>query len=479
MLQNEIEAFLQQKIGIAAKIIGTDRVKKAIAKRCLAANLPDIEAYWYHLQSNAFELNQLIELVVIPETWFFRDWYPFNFLNDYVASEWFPAHHGRPLRVLSVACASGEEPYSIAMMLLNSGMKSSQFVIDGLDISQEAIHKAQQGIYTDESFKGNNLGASLEFQRRYFTVVRSKTESTDCNKKNIFYQLNDEIKSCVNFGVVNLLDPYFLHDTPPYDLIFCRNVLMYFDDVAQQKAIRNIHQILGNQGLLFVGHIESSLINNTRLFNGIRHPLTFGYRKKSASETRLEMPLRMPLKIALNLPIEISSQPQQYHYSNHYLTNYLSSSNQICHQGLTSQNLFNQRFDYLTRSMSPYYQDKKNIIKPIVSSSGKRPFTSTTEPTADDKFSGLANAQELADRGYLNQARDICKDYIKHNTTDANAYVLLGRIYQAQGMYRGAIENFEKALYLDPDQYDALLHLTLIRENSGNPDTSHILKPIS
>jgi chemotaxis protein methyltransferase WspC len=88
----------------------------------------------------------------------------------------------------------------------------------------------------------------------------------------------------------------------------------------------------------------------------------------------------------------------------------------------------------------------------------------------------LANAQELADRGYLNQARDICQSYITQNSTDANAYVLLGQIHQAQGIEKLAIQNFEKALYLAPDHYEALLHLALIKENQGDVMAASVLR---
>ncbi len=89
------------------------------------------------------------------------------------------------------------------------------------------------------------------------------------------------------------MDHYFLHETAAYDLVFCRNFLIYLNPEAQQKVIKNIERVLAHQGLLFVGHTESNVIIDTGLFTAMRQPLTFVHRKKPASEIYLQTPLKL------------------------------------------------------------------------------------------------------------------------------------------------------------------------------------------
>ena len=142
MAQEAIEALLRQKIGLDANSIGSRTIARAVEQRQIACGLPDRAAYLRHLQTVARELEELIETVVVPETWFFRDTEPFVYLNQYVRSEWLKANFSI-LRVLSVPCSTGEEPYSIAMTLLDSGLNPTQFCIDAVD-----VHKNKKSVPT-------------------------------------------------------------------------------------------------------------------------------------------------------------------------------------------------------------------------------------------------------------------------------------------------------------------------------------------
>ena len=122
--QATIEALLKDKIGLAASTIG-HKIARAVEKRRLACDLPDFQTYLRRLQTSKAELEELIELVVVPETWFFRDRKPFTFLEHYVKSEWLPNRNNGILRLLSIPCSTGEEPYSLAMILLNAGLISN------------------------------------------------------------------------------------------------------------------------------------------------------------------------------------------------------------------------------------------------------------------------------------------------------------------------------------------------------------------
>ena len=157
MVQAAIETMLREKIGLDANSIGSRTIARAVEKRQIACGL-EARSYLYYLQTTAKELEELIETVVIPETSFFRDKEPFVYLSQYVTTEWLKTN-SNILRVLSVPCSTGEEPLSIAMTLLDSGLAPTQFRIDAVDISKRALLKATLAIYSKRSFRGGGLEA--------------------------------------------------------------------------------------------------------------------------------------------------------------------------------------------------------------------------------------------------------------------------------------------------------------------------------
>ena len=192
MVQDIIEALLKQKIGLDANSIGSNTITHAVERRRLSCGLPDRAAYLSHLRSSPQELEDLIEAVVVPETWFFRDREPFVYLRQFV-TEWQAAHSAGVFRVLSAPCSTGEEPYSIAMTLLQSGLTSAQFKVDAVDISHRALLKAKRGIYGKQSFRG---GGVVD-QSRYFQPAESGQE------------IRPFVRNTVNFIQGNLLNPVF------------------------------------------------------------------------------------------------------------------------------------------------------------------------------------------------------------------------------------------------------------------------------
>ena len=141
-----IKKLLAQKIGLGPDKIGQRQLVRAVNIRQQACGLKKISDYLKRLQSSAYEFQELVEEIVIGETWFFRHREAFSLLSDYVKTEWLRSASQQTLRILSVPCSTGEEPYSIAMTLLNSPVTSRQFTVEGMDISQEALAMAKYGI---------------------------------------------------------------------------------------------------------------------------------------------------------------------------------------------------------------------------------------------------------------------------------------------------------------------------------------------
>lgn len=231
-----IAYWVRKSAGFNPESIGWSTFREIIKQRMKACAVDDVVSYSALLEHSILESNALIESIVIPETWFFRDPNAFYALKQF-AITWRNNAQG-PLRILSIPCASGEEPYSIAITLREVGFNNEQFQIDAVDVSTMAIAKAIQGVYTENAFRNN----SLDFLRdQYFT----KTDQG--------YKLLDKIRNDVSFNVKNFFMYYALL---PYDIIFCRNLLIYFDQEMRAQAFAHLHNMLRIKGLLLLGHSE-------------------------------------------------------------------------------------------------------------------------------------------------------------------------------------------------------------------------------
>jgi chemotaxis protein methyltransferase WspC len=398
MNQVAIEALLRRKIGLDAIAIGSNTIARAVRQRMVVCGLTDSNAYLNRLQTSFQELAELIEAVVVPETWFFRDREPFVFLSRYVRDEWCPAHPNNVLRVLSAPCATGEEPYSIAITLMEAGLSAENFCIDALDISQKALYKARKAVYGRNSFRVRSLDLPLNpgfsLQERYFTPLDNE------------YQLHPSVSSTVNFIQGNLLHPFFLLKQDPYDIIFCRNVLIYFDRLAKERTVRCLGDLLKNQGLLFLGSAEAGQLS-PGLFRRVPHPFAFAYQK---------------------LEGRTSTSPCKNH----------------------------------KEKISPLSTPPTNY--------GHAPQTETptAQPCTHVSLSPLETARHLADQGKLAEAVTLCEAYLSQNRTSAEAYILLGQVRQAAGHHAQAEQCFQKSIYLEPDRYEALMHLALLKEHRGD-----------
>ena len=263
MVYARVAALLKEKMGLDAESIGVASVKRAVRGRLAALGLEDAQVYWDRLIALEGELQELIESIVIPETWFFRDSEAFAALVRVVREEWLPTHAQGTLRILSLPCSTGEEPFSVAMALLDGGVQSSRFQIDAIDISTRAIARAEQGTYGKNSFRGRDLS----FRDRHFKPAEGG------------FRLSEAVRRQVQFRHGNLLSAGWLHGAHGYDAIFCRNVLIYFDPVTQCRAIEVLGRLLTPSGLLFVGPSEAGLLLDHGFASG-GFPLAFAFRRR-------------------------------------------------------------------------------------------------------------------------------------------------------------------------------------------------------
>lgn len=256
-----LDSVLKEAMGLNISSIGASSLKHAIGRRMRVLEMDNTLQYLNLIKKSAHELNELIEEVAVNETWFFRDEAPFIALREY-ATSFFRQGKNRFLRLLSIPCSTGEEPYSMAITLIEAGIPTHSFGIDAVDISRRSLEVARQGIYRPNSFR-------TPYAKRYqgyFTKTRQG------------YTLDKAIKGLVHFHRGNLINL-----TPPltkntYQVIFCRNLLIYLDTSFHQKALNTFNTLLDDTGLLFIGHAESGIFSQSR-FAPAPYSKAFAFRK--------------------------------------------------------------------------------------------------------------------------------------------------------------------------------------------------------
>src|SRR3954468_10095421 len=184
-------AFLKDRIGLDVASVGEAIIERAVRQRCTHSKARDHDDYWQTLLVSADEQQALIEAVIVPETWFFR--YPESFatLGNLAKARLAQLNGVRALRILSLPCSTGEEPYSIAMAMFDAGLRGPQFSVEAVDISPLSIQRARQGVYGKNSFRGDQLG----YRERFFTASEEG------------YRLDERVRDQVRFQSGNLLDP--------------------------------------------------------------------------------------------------------------------------------------------------------------------------------------------------------------------------------------------------------------------------------
>ncbi len=215
------------------------------------------------------ELNKLFDAITINETSFFRNMPQIKAFETVVIPELLEKNKTNSfpsLKIWSAASSSGEEPYTLAMVLYNkyrSQLAKYKIDILGTDISEEILEKSKNGIYSEYSMRN----IEPEYLNKYF------------DKKDGKYFLKEEIKSMVRFEQANLLDKLRMGTFRNFDVIFCRNVLIYFDNKAKTQVVNSLYDSLKPGGYLFIGHSES-LHGISKAFKLVHFVKAMGYKKE-------------------------------------------------------------------------------------------------------------------------------------------------------------------------------------------------------
>ena len=399
MARVDFENLLKNTMGLDTASVGSASIERAVRRRMASVGLKEADDYWRELHSSTNELQELIEAVVVPETWFFRDREAFGALVRVATEEWQPSHPNSVLRLLSAPCSSGEEPYSMVMSLLDGGFAPQQLHVDAVDISSRALERATRGVYGSNSFRGE----SLAFRERYFEPAGND------------YVLAAWLRELVAFRQRNLLSPDFGLHQKPYDVIFCRNLLIYFDRPTQELAMKALARLLTPNGFLFVGPAEAFLASCSG-FESLNRSMAFAFRKTGAPRMHSELSRPQPGKHAKREP----------------------------------------------KPPSPKITTSEHI--------------SGSAPIAPAPATDLEAARRLADAGRLQEAAAWCEANLTERGPSSGTYFLLGLVSDAMGDRNSAATFYKKVIYLEPEHVEALMQLALISESQGNSAAAERLR---
>ena len=397
--------MLQEAMGLDQASVGSGVILNAIRKRMRETGVSDEKRFLALLNDSPDEMKAMIEEVVVPETWFFRNDAAFQLMVKHLSGKWKRAHPSRTPRLLSIPCSTGEEPYSMAMALLDAGYKTDEFHIDAIDISSQNLNKAQKAVYGKGSFRGEHL----DFRQHHFNKIKTG------------YALESQVRRAVNFHQANILDHSQVNRFGSYDIIFCRNLLIYFNQPDRDRTARILSAMLNQDGFLFVGHAETGLMWKER-FAAVPHSMAFAYRPLGSDEAARTS--RPKLRALSRVPvIPKPKKPDSLHRP-----------------------------------------AKKKPTRPLSAVSDRKIESMKVK---QEKGAMLEEASRLADKGLLEEALQQCEDFLKEKGNSAQAWFLMGLILDTQGDKERAKEGFRKALYLDPNHYEALVHLALLLDQLG------------
>jgi chemotaxis protein methyltransferase CheR len=402
----------------------------AINRRMASLSLQSLEQYFQKILTDQRELDKLINLLTINETYFFRESEQLKVFTDIVVPELLTKK--KNIKVLSAGCSQGQEPYSLVISLIEKygrGFKKFLKPIIGVDIDEPSLDKARQGKYSEESFR--DFDATLK--TKYFT------KTTDG-----IYEVDSFIKNAVTFETLNLKSPIYPDNLKDFDVIFYRNVSIYFDFETRKEIFLKLSGILNEGGYIFLSSTETfnhdfSIVSLQEI-NGL-----FLYHKN----------INVPIINGRNLSVPIQSIETSKKSKSLRLT---SLSNLVENKYLNSSILDK----ILTLCCNKEYDEALKTIDEINDN-----HTLFYKKVSAIKISILIN------RLNLRQARELALFINNMDTLNIEPYLLLGIIARIEHDDLEAIKRFKEALYLMPTNWLAHYYLADIHQSRGERDQAY------
>ncbi|MCB9420337.1 MAG: tetratricopeptide repeat protein [Ardenticatenaceae bacterium] len=406
--------LLQERSGIYFPLEKRATLARGLDEALRLSPCTNMDAYFNLLErspSTHQEWDRLVSILTVGETYFFRNQGHFNALKQHILPEIIARRErfNRRLRIWSAGCATGEEPYSLAILLreMIPNLASWNVTILATDINREALSRAREGLYSTWSFRG----VEKRLHDRYFSQVGNR------------YQINQEIKQMVNFEYLNLIEDYYpslTNNTSGMDLIFCRNVTIYFSQEVTRQVVGQLYNCLVDGGWYIPGSSEPNLVTY-KAFAYRTFPGAVVYQKpqpepgkKLVVETGELHRLPQTRPLTMTKPTAAKSRPQNgLQWPNAY-----KDAQVLLKTGRIDE--------AMTKLYEKLDQDPRHV--PTYCLLGKI----------------------YANRGQFEEAQHWCERAIEKDKLQPEPYFTLSMIYQGQGMVERAIDALKKTLYLAP-----------------------------
>jgi chemotaxis protein methyltransferase CheR len=467
--RSELEQFrtiVARRLGLQVEDGRLDHLAEVLRRRMALVGSPRFDTYVERVMSSpggAGELRALAEQLTVNETFFFRNADNFRALAETVLPERIRARtRERRLRILSAGCASGEEPYSLAILVREAlpDLGSWDVKIVGIDVSPAMLAKATQARYTEWSLRAT----SEDVRRRYF-----RADGRD-------FVLSPAIQKMVTFEERNLVDedPLFWQSLA-CDVVFCRNVLMYFTPDRARDVVRRIDQALLPGGYFFLGHAET-LRGLSQEFHLCHTHDTFYYRRRDASEPVVATGFwagapREHAENSLAAVVESTSWVDVIQRASERIATLAdgragSPDQEVPRNtsaGQPAQAPAARAWD-LGLVLEAVRQERFSDALELISS---LPADAHEDPDAL-----LLRAVLLTNHGRLDQAEEVSSRLLALDELNAGARYLMALCREHRGDSTGAIEHDQTAIYLDAGFAMPHLHLGIMARRSGDAATA-------
>ncbi len=444
-------ALIERATGISFDDKKREILRLHLKERARETGASDFYEYLRVLESptGTDELVKLANKVVVHQTEFFRNRPQFEALEQVVLPELLSAvgRPGRTLKVWSAGCSSGEEPYSIAMVIarcLGAELPLWSVEVLGTDISEPILEKAAAATYSPKAAR---------------TVPEPYKSAYLKQRSDGAFEVAPEIRDLVSFKPHNLV----LEDPPPElspgaQLVFCRNVTIYFSRESLARAIANIFSALAPGGYLFLGHSES-LLGIDHSFELVDLAATFAYRKPRPVSL-LRAPQRPPARIEPKGPGPSRAAPS-------------GAAAGILGAGGGAPPLRRAGRDDFARPGGYSRPGTSGLPEGLT---GAEAYSAATQvPTGEDHArikEAVAEAQGLLEKGQPHEARELVERALSRHPTEAALHFLHGSALQVLGERESAAAAFGKALYCDQRFSLAFFYRGALHEECGNREAA-------
>jgi len=392
-----LSELLASKLGIDAESMGPSFLS-SLARRILPQpSSAELQSFVRKAANGGECWQKVVENAVVSESWFFRDGEPFDHIVETVRQKW---HGTRAVRVLSCPCSTGEEPYSVAIALSEAGLPPESFAIVAADINASALKTAQTGVFKARAFRGSHRVDRAQYFQHDAATQR--------------WRVKQAFRSMIHFQPANLVSLQGLENAGLYDIVLCRNLLIYLHAKARDSVMASLRRLLTDDGVLIVGHAEPAIAREHG-FTGIGEPGAFAFAKAGAPKSH-----------------KATSRTRADRFA---------------------------RTEKLSRSAG--VPSLKGSQTPEIGVAGKAVRLVQAEPS-------LQRIRQLGDQGRVAEAIQACRDYVRRVPDSADGYFLLGVLRGAVQEDEAAEAALRRALYLEPEHVGARMHLTLLHDARRN-----------